>query len=83
MCLDWRHVLEVWVCMVPVCTSTESRWLALQVAAWGMHCRDFKENWVTGKHDYIIKSAVSSGLISIISNALAADAQFSTVEGHV
>lgn len=83
MCLDCRHVLEVWVCMVPVCTSTESRWLALQVAAWGMHCRDFKEHWVTGKHDYIIKSAVSSGLISIISNALAADAQFSTVEGHV
>ncbi len=51
-----------------------SRWLALQVAAWGVHCRDFQECWVTGKHDYIIKSAESSGLINIISNALAADA---------
>ncbi len=60
-----------------------SRWLALQVAAWGVHCRDFKEHWVTGKHDYIIKSAESSGLINIISNALAADAQLSSAEGHV
>jgi len=57
--------------------------LALQVAAWGVHCRHFKEHWVTGKHDYIIKSAESSGLINIISNALAADAQLSSVEGHV
>ena len=71
--------------MISLFTSTAADGWPLQVAAWGVHCRGFKEHWVTGKHDYIIKSAESSGLISIISNALAADAPLlsAAAQGHV
>ncbi|KAL0028511.1 hypothetical protein WJX77_011089 [Trebouxia sp. C0004] len=68
--------------LIAVGALQDNRYTADQVAAWGVHCRDFKEHWVTGKHDYIIKSAETSGLIRIISNALSADVQFPAV-GHV
>ncbi len=41
--------------------------MCVQVAAWKAHSQDYTEQWVTGQHDYIIKSAEASGLICIIS----------------
>ena len=42
-----------------------------QVDAWRLHTRrEYAQHWVVGQHDYIIKSAISSGLMSVIHNNL-------------
>ncbi|DBB07865.1 TPA: hypothetical protein ACH3X3_009265 [Trebouxia sp. C0006] len=46
--------------LIAVGALQDNRYTADQVAAWGVHCKHFQEHWVTGKHDYIIKSAESS-----------------------
>ena len=44
--------------------------LAVQVAAWKMHSKDYTKYWFKETHNYIIKSAASSGLLEIVSNTL-------------
>ena len=43
----------------------------LQVDAWRLHtCKEYAQHWVVGQHHYIIKSAISSGLMRVIHDNL-------------
>lgn len=49
----------------------DKRYTPEQVDGWKLHtCKAYAQHWVVGQHDYIIKSAMSSGLLTIIHNNL-------------